>query len=74
MVAHRMTKNLKYLGIEYLFLILSYNDENIEQLLYFWGTEIVPCRLIKSIQVFLILMFLIVSTRTHYYDSNICTG
>ena len=62
MVPHRTITDL---GIEYLFLIVSFNDENIKQLLYFWGTEIVPYRLRKSFQMFQILMFLFITTGTH---------
>ena len=32
-------------------LILSPDDRNIEQLSYFWGTGIVPCRPIKSLKI-----------------------
>ena len=48
MVAHSMTKNLQDLKIKHLFLIVSHNDQNIKQLLYFVWTEIVPYWLIKS--------------------------
>ena len=42
MVAHRMIKNLDELEIEYVFIVLIFNTENIKQLLYIWGTDIFP--------------------------------
>ena len=40
---HSTTKNPKDLEIDNVFLILSYNDEHIKQLLYLLGAIIVPC-------------------------------
>ena len=51
MSAHSTTKDLKDEEIEHLFLIVSHNDQNIEQLLYLLRTEIVPFLLIKSLKI-----------------------
>ena len=65
MVGHSTTKTHKDLEIEHFFLILSQNNENIKQLLYIFGTEIVLYRLMKSLKICPIVPNLNVSNRYH---------
>ena len=73
MVTNSTTKDPKDLEIENFFLILSHNDKNIKQLLYFLEPITVPHWLIEFPRICpmfpTILMFLIVTTSTLIYFS-----
>ena len=79
MVAHSTTKNLKDLEIEHLFLIISHNNQNIIQLLYFLWTDIVPYPPINSLEICQIIPYLNVPYSYHSHNkyylliADICT-